>query len=250
MGKLSFGKMLDCLYLSPGSCSCFCMNTSDDEFEKKPLITSEKANLLRLKDVVSGKQTLAFQLKPKMVVLRVSMHCHGCARKVEKHISKIDGVTSYKVDLENKRVVVIGDVIPFEVLESVSKLYPSPPKPPLHRAHTELTSYGFPIGLLPASVEEYTLNQTTGDFAVDLGGTCKITLPPDNYLAAYSKRITWNIENGKIAELDGIRVRVRALFKWWSITGIRPVGIIWSLKLGWLRLNIRLRTMMKAHSSS
>ncbi|KAK8477976.1 hypothetical protein V6N13_002551 [Hibiscus sabdariffa] len=33
-------------------------------------------------------------------------------------------------------------------------------------------------------------------------------------LATYSK-----IENGKIAELDG--VRVRALFKWWSITGIR-----------------------------
>ncbi|KAL4279604.1 hypothetical protein GQ457_18G025870 [Hibiscus cannabinus] len=122
MGKLSFGKMLDCLYLSPGSCSCFCMNTSDDEFEQKPLITSEKANMLRLKDVVSGKQTLAFQLKPKMVVLRVSMHCHGCARKVEKHVSKMDGVTSYKVDLENKRVVVIGDVIPFEVLESVSKV--------------------------------------------------------------------------------------------------------------------------------
>ncbi|XP_021276894.1 protein SODIUM POTASSIUM ROOT DEFECTIVE 2 [Herrania umbratica] len=123
MGKLSFGKMLDCLYLSSGSCSCFCMNTLEDEFEKKPLITSEKPQLLRLKDVVaSNHQTLAFQLKPKMVVLRVSMHCHGCARKVEKHISKLDGVTSYKVDLESKRVVVIGDIIPFEVLESVSKV--------------------------------------------------------------------------------------------------------------------------------
>ncbi|XP_022756460.1 protein SODIUM POTASSIUM ROOT DEFECTIVE 2-like [Durio zibethinus] len=122
MGKLSFGKMLDCLYLSSGSCSCFCMNTLEDEFEKKPLITSDKTQLLRLKDVVAGNQTLAFQLKPKMVVLRVSMHCHGCARKVEKHISKLDGVTSYEVDLESKRVVVIGDIIPFEVLESVSKV--------------------------------------------------------------------------------------------------------------------------------
>nr|KJB06643.1 hypothetical protein B456_001G003800 [Gossypium raimondii] len=104
------------------SCSCFCMNNAlDDEFERKPLMVSEKTQL-RLKDVVSGKQTLAFQLKPKMVVLRVSMHCHGCARKVEKHISKLDGVTSYKVDLESKRVVVIGDIIPFEVLESVSKV--------------------------------------------------------------------------------------------------------------------------------
>ncbi|XWS26889.1 hypothetical protein CRYUN_Cryun26dG0068900 [Craigia yunnanensis] len=123
MGKFSFGKMLDCLCLPSNSCSCFCLNTlEDDEFEKKPLITSEKTQMLRLKDVVAGNQTLAFQLKPKMVVLRVSMHCHGCARKVEKHISKLDGVTSYKVDLESKRVVVIGDINPFEVLESVSKV--------------------------------------------------------------------------------------------------------------------------------
>ncbi|XVF49224.1 hypothetical protein PTKIN_Ptkin03bG0251500 [Pterospermum kingtungense] len=91
MGKLSFGKVLDCLYLSSGSCTCFCMNTLEDEFEKKPLITSDKTQLLRLKDVVAGNQTLAFQLKPKTVVLRVSMHCYGCARKVEKHISKLDG---------------------------------------------------------------------------------------------------------------------------------------------------------------
>ncbi|KAI9191330.1 hypothetical protein LWI28_007031 [Acer negundo] len=127
MEKLSFGKILDCFCLSPGSsCSCFCLNTlesiqDDDEFQKKPLIARE-GQLLRLKDVVASKQTLAFQLKPKMVVLRVSMHCNGCARKVEKHISKLEGVSSYKVDLESKKVVVIGDIIPFEVLESVSKV--------------------------------------------------------------------------------------------------------------------------------
>lgn len=72
MGKLSFGKMLDCLCLSrPGgnSCSCFCMNTleNEDEFERKPLVGSDKTQLLKLKDVVSGKQTLAFQLKPKVM---------------------------------------------------------------------------------------------------------------------------------------------------------------------------------------
>ncbi|XP_059433024.1 protein SODIUM POTASSIUM ROOT DEFECTIVE 2 [Corylus avellana] len=124
MGKLSFGRVLDCLCLSSCSSSCFCMNTMEnqDEFERRPLIASDKGQLLRLKDVVSGNQTLAFQLKPKMVTLRVSMHCHGCARKVEKHISKMEGVTSYKVDLENKMVVVIGDILPFEVLESVSKV--------------------------------------------------------------------------------------------------------------------------------
>ncbi|KAF4349540.1 hypothetical protein CsatB_009195 [Cannabis sativa] len=128
MGRLNFGKLLDCLCLSSSGSNCFCVNSIGfeddyDEFEKSSLLTtSEKSQLLTLKDVVSGKPTLAFQLKPKMVMLRVSMHCNGCARKVEKHISKIEGVTSYKVDLESKMVVVIGDILPFEVLESVSKV--------------------------------------------------------------------------------------------------------------------------------
>lgn len=95
------------------------------------------------------------------------------------------------------------------------------PKPPTG-AHTELTNYGFPIGLLPSSVQDYSINQTSGDFSVYLGGACKITLPPDNYLATYSKNITGKIVQGRIAELDGIRVR--AFFKWWSITGIRSSG--------------------------
>nr|DAD44749.1 TPA_asm: hypothetical protein HUJ06_002979 [Nelumbo nucifera] len=97
MGKLRFGRVLDCLCLSPASnTSCFCMNfldTQDDmEFDRKPLIGGGNGGkLMKLKDIFEEKQTLAFQLKPKMVVLRVSMHCNGCARKVEKHISKMEG---------------------------------------------------------------------------------------------------------------------------------------------------------------
>ncbi|XP_022755068.1 uncharacterized protein LOC111303227 [Durio zibethinus] len=121
-----------------------------------------------------------------------------------------------------KKSVFFFSLLLFIVLPFSSQT-PTPknpnPKPPLTQAHTELINYGFPIGLLPASVRNYTLNQTSSEFAVDLGGTCKITLPPDNYLATYSKRITGKIDQGKIAELDGIRVR--AFFKWWSITGIR-----------------------------
>ncbi|CAL5186516.1 unnamed protein product [Lathyrus oleraceus] len=122
MGKLR--RMLGNFCLSSCSNTCFCMNISEleDELETKSLISSESDLKLRLKDVVAGKQTLAFQLKPQIVILRVSMHCHGCARKVEKHISKLEGVSSYKVDLETKMVVVMGDILPFEVLESVSKV--------------------------------------------------------------------------------------------------------------------------------
>ncbi|XP_027069174.1 uncharacterized protein [Coffea arabica] len=139
MGKLSFGRVLDRFCLSSsGSGSCLCINNyaSEDEreLESKPLITPpETGQLVKIKDVISAPPTLALQLKPKLVklsvavliqtvVLKVSMHCNGCARKVKKHISKMEGVTSYEVDLESKMVVVIGDIAPFEVLESVSKV--------------------------------------------------------------------------------------------------------------------------------
>lgn len=133
MGKLKkMAKVFDCF--TPSSCnstSCFCINSmevqdeEDEFFDKQPLIATNnnKDNqLLTLKDVVNGNQTLAFQLKPKMVTLRVSMHCKGCARKVEKHISKMEGVSSYTIDLETKMVIIIGDILPFEVVESVSKV--------------------------------------------------------------------------------------------------------------------------------
>ncbi|XP_059298392.1 protein SODIUM POTASSIUM ROOT DEFECTIVE 2-like [Lycium ferocissimum] len=125
MGKLSIGRILDSFGGSSGSsASCLCVNNfgrehDHDDIESKPLMND---HVMRLKDVISGPPTLAFQLKPKTVVLRVSMHCNGCARKVEKHISKMEGVTSYQVELETKMVVVIGDIVPCEVLESVSKV--------------------------------------------------------------------------------------------------------------------------------
>ncbi|KAL8129646.1 hypothetical protein V2J09_018801 [Rumex salicifolius] len=130
MGKIKFGRViLDYLCLSNDSNSCFCINSveaAEDEeelqLERKPLVSNGDSQILRLRDVVSGHQTLALHLKPKTVVLKVSMHCNGCARKVEKHVSKIEGVTSYKVDLDTKMVVVIGDILPFEVLESISKV--------------------------------------------------------------------------------------------------------------------------------
>ncbi|KAK4792497.1 hypothetical protein SAY86_022932 [Trapa natans] len=58
----------------------------------------------------------------QVVVMRVSLHCQGCAGKVKKHISKMEGVTSYSIDLETKRVVVMGHVSPDVVLESISKV--------------------------------------------------------------------------------------------------------------------------------
>ncbi|KAK6156866.1 hypothetical protein DH2020_011114 [Rehmannia glutinosa] len=58
----------------------------------------------------------------QVVVMRVSIHCQGCAGKVKKHLSRMEGVTSFSIDLESKRVIVMGHVSPSGVLESISKV--------------------------------------------------------------------------------------------------------------------------------
>ncbi|XP_029128701.1 uncharacterized protein LOC114916361 [Cajanus cajan] len=78
--------------------------------------------------IASHKPTLQNQV----VVLRVSLHCKACEGKVRKHISKMEGVTSFNIDMEAKKVTIIGHVTPLGVLASVSKvkknaqLWPSP----------------------------------------------------------------------------------------------------------------------------
>ncbi|KAL8129006.1 hypothetical protein V2J09_018161 [Rumex salicifolius] len=67
----------------------------------------------------------------QVVVLRVSLHCKGCVAKLRKHLSKMEGVTSFSIDLETKRVTVIGSVSPLDVLTSISRVknaqfWPSP----------------------------------------------------------------------------------------------------------------------------
>ncbi|XP_022145551.1 protein SODIUM POTASSIUM ROOT DEFECTIVE 2-like isoform X2 [Momordica charantia] len=75
----------------------------------------------------------------QVVVLMVSLHCKGCEGKVRKHLSKMQGVTSFNIDYAAKKVTIEGDVTPVGVLASVSKLKhakfwtsqpPTPPPPP------------------------------------------------------------------------------------------------------------------------
>ncbi|XP_057479273.1 protein SODIUM POTASSIUM ROOT DEFECTIVE 2-like [Actinidia eriantha] len=69
--------------------------------------------------------------RDKVVELRVSIHCKGCEGKVRKHISRMEGVTSFSIDLATKKVIIVGDVTPLGVLTSVSRVknaqfWPSP----------------------------------------------------------------------------------------------------------------------------
>ncbi|MBA0809639.1 hypothetical protein Gohar_025276 [Gossypium harknessii] len=60
--------------------------------------------------------------KDQVVVLRVSLHCKGCEGKLRKHLSRMEGVTSFNIDFAAKKVTIVGDVTPLGVLASVSKV--------------------------------------------------------------------------------------------------------------------------------
>jgi len=62
------------------------------------------------------------QAQEQVVVLKVSLHCKACAGKVKKHLSRMEGVTSFDIDFAAKKVTVVGDVTPLGVLNSVSKV--------------------------------------------------------------------------------------------------------------------------------
>nr|GMD40522.1 heavy metal-associated isoprenylated plant protein 35-like [Ipomoea batatas] len=49
-------------------------------------------------------------LKHKMWVLKVSIHCEGCKRKVKKILLQVPGVKDIDIDIRQQRVVVTGDV--------------------------------------------------------------------------------------------------------------------------------------------
>lgn len=58
---------------------------------------------------------------PLTVVLKVDMHCEGCARKVKKSIKDMPGVEDVKADVGNNKLTVIGKVDPKVIVERVQK---------------------------------------------------------------------------------------------------------------------------------
>ncbi|XP_066391971.1 uncharacterized protein [Miscanthus floridulus] len=88
---------------------------------------------------------------------------------------------------------------------------------PATTAYNELCLRGFLRGLPPTNAHAYTLDASSGDFAVDLRSSCHIVLPTGSYLAAFSDRLMGCFDDRRIAGLDSIRIR--AFFCWWSITG-------------------------------
>ncbi|XAR60533.1 hypothetical protein NMG60_11033950 [Bertholletia excelsa] len=107
---------------------------SDKPFE----VLSDSDRVKKLHQLSNGSQSPSLKSpaslsrpRHQVVELRVSIHCKGCEGKIRKHISRMEGVTSFSIDLESKKVTVIGDVTPLGVLTSISRVknaqfWPSP----------------------------------------------------------------------------------------------------------------------------
>lgn len=53
------------------------------------------------------------------VVLRVDLHCEGCAQKVKRSLKHFDGVESVKADFATKKLTVVGKLDPAKIKEKV-----------------------------------------------------------------------------------------------------------------------------------
>ncbi|KAI3687353.1 hypothetical protein L1987_81048 [Smallanthus sonchifolius] len=57
----------------------------------------------------------------KKIEMKVNMHCEKCRKDVLKSVAKISGVNQVSVDLGKQTVVVVGDVDPVSLVNSVRK---------------------------------------------------------------------------------------------------------------------------------
>ena len=89
---------------------------------------------------------------------------------------------------------------------------PTPPKPSVYDI---LTQFGLPRGLLPDSVQSYSLSEN-GEFVVSLEGSCYIQF---DYLVYYEASITGTLKYGSITNLKGIEVQ--RFFLWFDVDEIK-----------------------------
>ncbi|KAJ7528172.1 hypothetical protein O6H91_02G032400 [Diphasiastrum complanatum] len=68
-----------------------------------------------------AKEETKSEKKSETVVLKVEIHCNECLRKIQRAITKIDGVESINYDLKEKKVTLSGKINPQNVLKTVKK---------------------------------------------------------------------------------------------------------------------------------
>ncbi|KAI3822524.1 hypothetical protein L1987_10115 [Smallanthus sonchifolius] len=88
------------------------------------------------KKIVDADNTKKVDEEPITVVLKLDLHCAGCAKKVKKSVQYIEGVETVKADSVSNKVTVTGKVDPvhikerveFKTKKTVEIIYPKPKK--------------------------------------------------------------------------------------------------------------------------
>ncbi|KAL3648699.1 hypothetical protein CASFOL_005102 [Castilleja foliolosa] len=70
---------------------------------------------------VQAEQTLQPPLQYQTWVLKVSIHCQGCKRKVKKVLQSIEGVYTTDIDSQQHKVTVTGNVNPQTLVKKLVK---------------------------------------------------------------------------------------------------------------------------------
>ncbi|XP_028794910.1 uncharacterized protein At5g01610-like [Neltuma alba] len=88
-------------------------------------------------------------------------------------------------------------------------------------AYDMLGRYHFPKGLLPEGVIGYNLDHSTGKFHAYLNGSCSFSLE-GSYQLNYESTISGYISRGRLASLEGVKVKV--LLFWFNIVEVVRYG--------------------------
>nr|XP_043613636.1 heavy metal-associated isoprenylated plant protein 3-like [Erigeron canadensis] len=70
-------------------------------------------------DDANDKQKKVVDEGPISVVLKLDLHCDGCAKKVKKSVRYMQGVESVKADSKSNKLTIIGKVNPIHIKERV-----------------------------------------------------------------------------------------------------------------------------------
>ncbi|KAI3693533.1 hypothetical protein L1987_76477 [Smallanthus sonchifolius] len=83
-----------------------------------------------------------------------------------------------------------------------------------------LEDYDFPVGLIPTGVTSYTMDTETGEFQVNLGYTCKLSI--EGHDLKYKSTISGVISRDKLTKLKGVSIKL-VLF-WMDIVEVTRDG--------------------------
>ncbi|XP_076915267.1 uncharacterized protein LOC143574559 [Bidens hawaiensis] len=71
------------------------------------------------KKIVDADNTKKVDEGPIIIILKLDLHCAGCAKKIKKSVQYIEGVKTVKADSVNNKLTITGKVDPVRIKERV-----------------------------------------------------------------------------------------------------------------------------------